>query len=77
VARQVERVPKGVGRIASLRDGREIKDGKRGHEGRVGAPSTFSTNRLKLFKQGRDRLVVRIDRPAHGTPAQQAYEPPQ
>jgi hypothetical protein len=26
VAGQIERVPKGVGRIASLRDGREIKD---------------------------------------------------
>jgi hypothetical protein len=27
MARQVERVPERVGRIASLRDGREIKDG--------------------------------------------------
>jgi hypothetical protein len=31
VACQVERVPKGVGGIASLCDGREIEDGKMGH----------------------------------------------
>jgi hypothetical protein len=31
VARQIKRVSEGVGRIASLCDGREIKDGKRRH----------------------------------------------
>jgi hypothetical protein len=41
MARQVQRVPERVGRIASLRDGREIEDGKRRHRGDMGAPSVI------------------------------------
>src|SRR5258708_11833370 len=43
VARQVERVLKGVGRIASLCDAREIQDGKTCHAGYARAPSTILT----------------------------------
>jgi hypothetical protein len=53
-ARQVERVLKGVGRIASVCNGREIQDGKRGHAGYGGGTVNHSqpldlTKYIKVF----------------------------
>jgi hypothetical protein len=46
MARQVERVPERVGRIASLRNGRQIKDGKRDHGAKMGVPSAILNREL-------------------------------
>src|SRR5471032_2880622 len=58
MARQVERITERVGRVAALRNGREIKDGKGDHEREMGAPSSI----LKWELSPLYRTVVNVCR---------------